>query len=184
MTKGALDANRSQALAVIGQKAGHSNHRIGFQQHESARRVGEIDFTFVERIDHFFRKGADIDLESEFKGLLRAYPRTHTAELFTHDGLMQLESSAPKTLTAEGVIPKNLFAVFQQLFGIGRSIIVIGFAARLSEQRDHPSEGIDARLEPSRALALEIGCQGQNSGRRSRWVRLNWSNQDQKLVNA
>src|SRR5215208_3430470 len=144
MTKGALDANRGQALAVIGQKAGHSNHRIGFQQYESARRVGEIDVTFVERVDHLFRKGADIDLESEFKGLLRAYPRTHTAELFTHDGLMQLERSAPEGLTAESIKPKDFFAVFQQLFGIGRSIVVIGFAARLSEQRDHTGGQSDA----------------------------------------
>src|SRR5215216_3295926 len=135
MTKRALNTHTRQRLSVIREKAFYSNNGLGLEQREGVGGIGEINLSSTDTFSHLLRHGIDIHFETEFECFFRANTRSYTAELFSHDGLVELERSSPERLAAQGVMPENLLAVLQQFLGETINHILEGFAAGLRQKR-------------------------------------------------
>src|SRR4051794_10169163 len=111
MAERALYAYRLQLLAIFGKESGQTDHSISLEEHKSARWIGEIDFSLIERVGYVLGNGVDIDLETELESLLGVEPMPFTAQLLASNCLMKLELAAPEILATEGVETKDLLAL-------------------------------------------------------------------------
>src|SRR5215471_4823484 len=118
MTQGALNSHRNQFPLLV-EVAGYADNRVELEQGQSRGRIVEIDLATFELIDEAGGQGVQVNFQTYGERGLGTYSWTDTAQFFSGDRLVEMQSIAPKGFVAKSVVAKNLLTLLQHLLGIG-----------------------------------------------------------------